>query len=682
VTGLRGRAGIAGAALTMVAGLAIPAATATTATAAATPTQGIDVSSLQHPTTTSTINWGNVAAAGKAFVAIKASEGKYYTNDYYAGNPSKGEESDVLQATAAGMYVIPYAFANPFPSSQDGTAQQQADTAAGVVKSVTPPADLMLPLALDLEADPYAAQDDTNQCYGLSPTAMVTWINSFIGEYDKDLPETRPLIIYTAADWWDTCTGSNATFGGHPLWLASYGVSNPALPAGWSNYTFWQYADNGTVSGITGPVDLNYLGPVLQVSQLRKSVGTVQLNTLTSLVGHTAVTYPAEPVLPGLTLNSSGQITGTPTTPGRYSVTVTPSTGVPSAISFTWDVHGTLTVSSPGNQTTTAGTPVWLHVTDTDPDGSSFPPSLAVSGLPPGVSINSAGVISGWPFRPGTYTVTFSASDALYASASAAFTWTVKAAPDSGGTGTIRQWGGSGKCLNDANSSTANGAAVNLWSCTGKSNQSWTMAQDGTIRVLGKCLDAVGAGTANGTTLQLWTCNSGDGRQQWLAGTDSQLVNPQSGKCLNVPSANAANGTRPELWTCANSTSQASEHWLRPAASVYSGDAGKCLGLSGSTVVLAGCANLNSQHWTQKWDGTFRLGAGCLTQTGSGLSIGSCSGAAATKWQLRSVGTLPIATEIVNAGTGTCVTAPSPFNGTKLILSTCAANDAETWHVE
>jgi hypothetical protein len=345
-------------------------------------------------------------------------------------------------------------------------------------------------------------------------------------------------------------------------------------------------------------------------------------------------------------------------------------------------VHGTLTVTSPGNHTTTAGSPVWLHVTDTDQDGSSFPPSLAVSGLPPGLSMTSGGVISGWPFRPGMYTVNVSASDGLYASGSAAFTVTVNAAPDSGATGTIKQWGGSGKCLNDPGSKTANGTIINLWSCTGKSNQSWTIAPDGTIRVLGKCLDAVGAGTANGTKLQLWACNSGDGRQQWLVGSDSQLVNPQSGKCLDVASASAANGTQPQLWTCANSTSQANEHWLRPAASVYSGEIGRCLAVSGSTVVLAGCANLNSQHWTQKWDGTIRLGTGCLTQTGSALSIGSCSGAAATKWQLRDVGTLPIATEIVNAGSGGCVTAPSAANGVHLVVGTCAVSNATTWHAE
>lgn len=670
----------------MMAGLAIPAVSAmSTATAATTPTQGVDVSSLQH-SSNPTITWADVASASEAFVGIKATEGDYYTNPYFAGNASQGDEADVQQATENHLYVIPYAFANPFDPAENGTAIQQADTAVNAVKSVSAYASSMLPLALDLEADPYAANDNTNQCYGLSASQMVTWINGFITEYDSKLSETRPLIIYTSADWWDACTGNSTAFSAHPLWLASYGVTNPALPAGWSNYTFWQYSAGGSVSGIAGAVDLDYLGPVTQTSQLNSPV-SVQLRTLQSLNSPgTAVTYSVTSgaLPPGLSLSTSGStaglISGRPSAIGQYSVTVTPSVGgsALAAMPITWWVHGTVTVTSPGNHTTTAGTPVWLRVAASDTD-SGYTPSFAAAGLPPGLSITSGGVISGWPYKPGTYSVTVAASDSLYASGSATFTWTVNAAPDSGATGAIKQWGGSGKCLDDSGSSTSNGAAVDLWSCTGKAGQSWTMAQDGTVRVLGKCLDVTGEGTANGTKLQLWACNSGDGAQQWLTDTQSQLINPQSGKCLYVPSSNAANGTRPEIWTCAT-TNVANNHWLRPAANVYSGNAGKCLAASGSTAVLANCANTSAQHWTESWNGTLQLGTKCLIATSSGVSVGSCSGA--TTWQLRGVGTLPLGTEIVSAASGQCVTAPSATNGVPLAMEACSATDGATWHAE
>jgi hypothetical protein len=260
------------------------------------------------------------------------------------------------------------------------------------------------------------------------------------------------------------------------------------------------------------------------------------------------------------------------------------------------------------------------------------------------------------------------------------FTWTVKPAADTGFAGRISQAGGTAKCLNDPASVTANGTHVVLWTCTGRVNQKWTVVQDGTIRVLGKCLDVVGEGKANGTKLQLWACNSGDGGQQWQAGTDGQLVNPQSGKCLDVTVSKAANGTQPVLWTCANVTSQPNEHWLRPAGNVYSAT-GRCLAASGSAAVAAACANIAAQHWTTQPDGTIRLGGRCLTEAGttarSVLVIGSCSGAAATKWKLQSAG--PIATELVGAA-GLC--AGIPPSGATLILQACASAPATTWHVE
>jgi GH25 family lysozyme M1 (1,4-beta-N-acetylmuramidase) len=679
VTGLRGRAAIAGGALIMMAGLVIPAAATMTATAATSATQGVDVSSLQHPNNAA-ITWSDVASAGKTFVGIKATEGNYYTNPYFAGDASKGYESDVQQAADQKLYVIPYAFANPFDPTDNGTAIQQADYAAGAVSSVSAYASWLLPLALDIEPDPYASADNTNQCYGLSQSAMRTWIGQFLTEAKSKTGKTP--IIYTTADWWNACTGNYTGFSSYPLWLASYGVTNPALPAGWSNYTFWQYSAGGSVSGITGATDLDYLGPILEASQVNAQIGSVQLRTLGSLSSpSTSVTYSVTSGgLPsGLKLSTAGLISGTPTAIGQYTVTVTPSAGA--AMPITWDVHGTIKVTSPGNHTTTAGTPVWLRVAASDTD-SGYTPSFAASGLPPGLSITSAGVISGWPYQAGTYHVTVAASDGLYASGSATFTWTVNAAPASGATGTIKQWGGSGKCLDDSGYGTSNGSHVDLWSCTGRWNQNWTFAQDGTVHVGSKCLDAVGEGKTNGTKLQLWACNSGDGAQQWLVGTNSELVNPQSGKCLDVPSSNAANGTRPELYTCPAPTANvASYHWLRPAANVYSGNAGKCLAVSGSTAVSANCANTSAQHWTESWSGTLQLGTKCLiATTASAVSVGSCSGA--TKWQLRGVGTLPIGTEIVNTGSGECLTAPSATNGVKLVVGACTASDGTTWHAE
>ena len=187
---------------------------------------------------------------------------------------------------------------------------------------------------------------------------------------------------------------------------------------------------------------------------------------------------------------------------------------------------------------------------------------------------------------------------------------------------------------------------------------------------------------SNGAKLVLETCNSQDGAQLWQAATDGQLVNPQSGKCLDVPAASAANGTQPVIEPCANSTSQPNQHWLRPAAAIASGQPGKCVAASGTAVVLATCANTTAQHWQPQPDGTLRLNGKCMLEGGttvrSILSVGSCSGAAATKWKLVSAG--PIATELVNTASGLCASAPA--SGTRLVIAACANTPATTWHLE
>jgi hypothetical protein len=87
------------------------------------------------------------------------------------------------------------------------------------------------------------------------------------------------------------------------------------------------------------------------------------------------------------------------------------------------------------------------------------------------------------------------------------------------------------------------------------------------------------------------------------------------------------------------------------------------------------------QHWQPQPDGTVRVNGWCLLEGGatvrSTLSIGSCSGAAATKWKLASAG--PIATELVNTASGLC--ASIPVTGTRLALAACANAATTTWRL-
>lgn len=207
---------------------ALVAALATTLPSQAAPSglPGIDVSDYQG-----SINWSSVKAAGIQFAYIKATEGTSVIQSTFAAN--------YTGAYNAGLIRGAYHFARPGDSS--GADQANYFLAHGGKWSAD---NQTLPGALDLEGD----------CGGLSQSSMVSWIQDFNNTYKA--ATSRDVVLYTSASWWSTCTGNTTAFAAtNPLWVANWGVSSPAMPAGWSTYTFWQYADDGSVSGVPTAVD-------------------------------------------------------------------------------------------------------------------------------------------------------------------------------------------------------------------------------------------------------------------------------------------------------------------------------------------------------------------------------------------------------------------------------------------
>ncbi|MEU3505476.1 ricin-type beta-trefoil lectin domain protein, partial [Streptomyces hundungensis] len=123
-----------------------------------------------------------------------------------------------------------------------------------------------------------------------------------------------------------------------------------------------------------------------------------------------------------------------------------------------------------------------------------------------------------------------------------------------------------GKCLDVEGGSTANGAAVQLWTCNGSSAQNWQLTFDGShyqlrnssgpgINLLAKCLDVAGGKTDDRTKIQVYTCNSTPA-QQWdfnLRAT-SPLKNVGADKCLDLNTFD--NGKDSWLWRCNGTASQ------------------------------------------------------------------------------------------------------------------------------
>src|SRR5215472_3581252 len=92
----------------------------------------------------------------------------------------------------------------------------------------------------------------------------------------------------------------------------------------------------------------------------------------------------------------------------------------------------TVTVTSPGSQTSTVGTAVSLQIQASD-SASGQTLTYSATGLPAGVSINSStGLISGTPTTASSGSVTVTATDTTGASGSATFTWTVSTGCTSG----------------------------------------------------------------------------------------------------------------------------------------------------------------------------------------------------------------------------------------------------------
>ncbi|KAI0792543.1 glycoside hydrolase family 25 protein [Abortiporus biennis] len=209
---------------TVLAALVSTAAVEPTLVKRANP-QGIDVSHYQGA-----VNFKTAKANGIAFAYIKATEGTTFIDPEFNTN--------YVAATNAGIIRGGYHFAHPDSSS--GATQANYFLAHGGGWSAD---GITLPGALDIEYNPNGAT-----CYGLSASAMVSWIKDFSNTYHSKTG-VYP-VIYTTTDWWKTCTGNSAAFGStNPLWIARYASSIGTLPAGWSYTTFWQYADSGSNPG-------------------------------------------------------------------------------------------------------------------------------------------------------------------------------------------------------------------------------------------------------------------------------------------------------------------------------------------------------------------------------------------------------------------------------------------------
>jgi GH25 family lysozyme M1 (1,4-beta-N-acetylmuramidase) len=190
---------------------------------------GIDVSHWNGA-----INWASVATGGWKFAIAKATDGTTYVDPTFATNKAG--------AMSNGVKFSAYHFARPSSTSGDAVTQADhfVDTAQLTAGNLIP--------ALDLEITG-----------GLGVTALQTWTMGWLNEVTERLG-VRPMI-YTGNSFWQMAMGDTQMFadaGYKTLWIAHWNVAAPSVPAnnwGGRGWTFWQWTDCQTVSGISGCVD-------------------------------------------------------------------------------------------------------------------------------------------------------------------------------------------------------------------------------------------------------------------------------------------------------------------------------------------------------------------------------------------------------------------------------------------
>ena len=133
----------------------------------------------------------------------------------------------------------------------------------------------------------------------------------------------------------------------------------------------------------------------------------------------------------GLTMSAAGVFSGTPTVAGTFPVTVTATDNTSATASTTFDI--VVTAPDPLVATQPSDKTAYVNQTMTSftmaSTGGAPPYAWTATGLPAGVAMSAAGVVSGTPSVEGTFPVTATVTDGGSRTAQTTFTLTVSPVP-------------------------------------------------------------------------------------------------------------------------------------------------------------------------------------------------------------------------------------------------------------
>ncbi|MCP2306770.1 S8 family serine peptidase [Actinokineospora globicatena] len=234
---------------------------------------------------------------------------------------------------------------------------------------------------------------------------------------------------YTASG---TSMASPHTAGVAALWLSAHPADTPAqVHAG---VVAAVTPDKVTNPGAGSPNRLLHAAAtpqplaVTSPGDQTSPVGRAVTITLRANGGTTPYTWTATGLPDGIAV-SGATLTGTPTGPGRntVTVTVTDAAGTKASADFTWTIAeaSDLDIANPGDQNAKVGEEAGVKVVAT---GGAAPYTWTTTGLPAGITAAASGdvvTLSGIPTAAGTSTVVVSVRDNAGATAQVSFTWTV-----------------------------------------------------------------------------------------------------------------------------------------------------------------------------------------------------------------------------------------------------------------
>ncbi|KAA8917981.1 autotransporter outer membrane beta-barrel domain-containing protein [Xanthomonas sontii] len=372
--------------------------------------------------------------------------------DSTSGTPGQASRSYTLAIVAPTLTVAP----STLPSGTAGTAYSQTLSTSGgtapytyALSSGALPAGLSLSSAGVLSGTPAVAGSFTF-------VVGVTDAGSFGGSHAYTLSIASPTLAITpptlpAAAINASYSQALSTSGGTAPY--SYVLNAGALPSGMSlsaggvlsgtpttagNFAFTVGVTDANAFTAAQAFTLTVASPTLTLSPPALPAGTAgsaYSQALSATGGTAPYSYSlATGALPaGLSLSAAGVLSGTPTQAGSFvfTATVTDSTaGVPGQASRSYTLSIAAPTLTPGQPTLPAGTAGTAYNQTLSTSGGTAPYSYSVvsGALPTGLSLTTAGVLSGTPSAAGSFAFSIKVSDANGFSATQAYTLTIASA--------------------------------------------------------------------------------------------------------------------------------------------------------------------------------------------------------------------------------------------------------------